>query len=73
MVDWDAAGMGHPGVDLRTLRLTRDRVQSARGCGATLDRPARRILARRPRLGRVWPDDHPSSQINSEAITTMAR
>jgi two-component system OmpR family sensor kinase len=25
------------------------------------------------RLGRVWPDGHPSSQISSEAITTMAR
>ena len=26
-----------------------------------------------PVLGRVWSDDHPSSQISSEAITTMAR
>jgi hypothetical protein len=24
-------------------------------------------------LGRVWSDGHPSSQISSEAITTMAR
>jgi hypothetical protein len=24
-------------------------------------------------LGRVWPDGHPSSQISSEAITTIAR
>jgi hypothetical protein len=24
-------------------------------------------------LGRVWPEGHPSSQISSEAITTMAR
>jgi hypothetical protein len=24
-------------------------------------------------LGRVWPDGHSSSQISSEAITTMAR
>jgi hypothetical protein len=24
-------------------------------------------------LRRVWPDGHPSSQISSEAITTMAR
>jgi hypothetical protein len=35
---------------------------------AVLSERERQVLG----LGRVWPDDHRSSQIRSEAITTIA-
>ena len=46
-----------PRPGVRTVPST---VDTAAACGC-------------PLLGRVWPDGHPSSQISSEAITTMAR